>query len=540
MLAETKVDEQFIESMKVHRLYDNEKGFLEQCSESPIVFADKMLGVQLYAWQVYFLMLIKRAVDSKNNRLLTYLTREFLALTSRQIGKSTAIAIFCLWACVFNKYPGTLHNNTIAGIVSASDVQSKKLLYEMKKFLNSGNIVMASYLDDQGKSIFGKEFFKSLLNETEPNNTTTITFKAYDEKIHGKYVLKGSRYGSVIKSYPPTSSVLGETFTIVIEDEAGKSDSISDQFHYDYIYPTGNSTDALRIYTSTPWTPSGFFYRMADPYDEFEKTECERVLFTIDAIRIEAPDYYNKVKKDIDRWISDGKLNEVQRAYYCMFVKGEKNYFNPDMVNDCFKTDYLMYEEYPSLCDMGIDFGGQVTSRTVITISAMTDTGEIRRLYSKAYQVGEDGTLIDDVAGLLKRFNVQRIIPDDCPAGQFLIRVMKEKGWNIQPMVFRTDKVKKYGAFRSKLNRNKALSYVDADLKTEMMAMEQAETARQSLIMHAPGYTDDLIDSFVMSCYFYVDEEDDFNFYSANEDDDDEEVTRYAKNKSFTNTRKRN
>lgn len=514
VLAETIVDEQFILDTNRDRYYDTSKGLLSQCSENVVLFAEKMLGFRLYSWQVYFLRKVSQAVSDGT------INREFLALTSRQIGKSTAVAIFCLWSAVFNKVPGTLYNNTVVGVVSASDVQSKKLLYEIKKFINLGDKVMSDYKDSSGECLFGKEFFSSLLSTTDPNNTTTITFAPYDDEVHGEFVLKGSKHGSSIKSYPPTSSVLGETFTIVIEDEAGKSDCISDEFHYDYVYPTGNSTNAIRIYTSTPWSPSGFFYRLADPFDEYGDNPADRVLFTIDAIKLENPKYYETVMKIVDQMNSDGKTNEVQRAYYCRFVKGEKNYFNPDKVFGCFTNDYDMINSFSKECDLGVDFGGQVVSRTVLTVSYLDDMGIVRRVHHRAYNVGEDDNLINDISELKTLFNIQRIIPDECPQGDYMIRQMVDKGWNVTPMNFRSEKVKKYGAFRTMLNKGKIKSYLDNDLKTEMLSLEQQEGSRQSVIMHAPGYTDDLIDSFVMSCYYYLVEDTDFNFYSVNDEGD--------------------
>ena len=128
----------------------------------------------------------------------------------------------------------------------------------------------------------------------------------------------------------------------------------------------------------------------------------------------------------------------------------------------------------------------------------------MRRLYHRAYPVGQDLSLIEDVERLLKDFKVERIIPDECPAGDFLIRTMMEKGWNITPMNFRSEKVKKYGAFRAMLNKGKIQSYDDDELKTEMLAMEFSQGSKQSVIQHAPGYTDDLIDSFVMSSYHFI------------------------------------
>ena len=514
VLSESVVDEVFVEAMNVFREFPKDGKLVEECSKSVVLFAERMLGIRLYSWQVDFLVRIQRAVDGGSKR-------HFVALTSRQIGKSTSIAIFALWACVFNKYTGSrknIKNNTVVGVVSASDIQAKKLLHDVELFMRQGDHFMRdSYLNEKGVSIFGDKYFTSLVDNQQANNTTTITFKG-GEKSQG-LLLKDSKSGSVIKSYPPTSVVLGETFSVVIVDEAGKTDRIDDVFFDDYIYPTGNALNAIRIYTSTPWTPSGFFYQMADPNDEFAEHDADRVLYTIDAIRLENPEYYESVKKSIDVMNKDGKTDEVQRAYYCRFVKGELSYFMPDKVKEMFTSEYQMVESCRSECDMGIDYGGQVTSRTVVTISMMDSEGKIKRLYRRAYDVGKDLTLINDVADLLTRFNVQRIIPDDCPAGDFLNRIMIEKGWNVTPMNFRSDKVKKYGAFRSSLNKGLISSYKDSELEVEMVALEQNEGNRQSYIMHAPGYTDDLIDSFVMSCYYFVeDDSDDFRFFDLPEE----------------------
>lgn len=509
MLSETKVTPEFITSTDVLREFPKDGKLVEECSKSVVLFAEKMLGIRLYAWQVDFLTRIQRSINGESS------DREFVALTSRQIGKSTAVAIFSLWCCVFNKYPGSSKNikgNTLIGIVSASDQQAKKLLHDVELFILQGDRFMKeTYLNEKGGSVFGDKFFSNLIDNQQANNTTTITFKAGD-KSNSPFLLAGSKSGSVIKSFPPTPVVLGETFSIIIIDEAGKTDRIDDVFFDDYIYPTGNALNAIRIYTSTPWVPSGFFYRMANPQDEFEDNGAVRVLYSIEAIKLENPDYYDVVVKAINAMNRDGKTDEVQRAYYCKFVKGEGSYFNPSKVADVFTSEYESVNSFGGLCDMGVDFGGQVTSRTVITISALGEDGIIRRLYHKVYEVGKDLSLLDDIEELLKRFNVQRIIPDDCPAGDFLIRRMKEKGWNVEPMNFRQEKVKKYGSFRSSMNRGEIKSYNDNDLKIEMLALEFNQGTKQSYIQHAVGYTDDLIDSFVMSTYFFIEEDEGFRF----------------------------
>jgi hypothetical protein len=511
MLNEIIVDETYIRKMSEHRIPDKSKGLLENCANNVVIFAEKMLGIKMYSWQIDLATRLQNAIRDKT------LPREYVALTSRQIGKSTVDAIITLWACIFNKYPGTLTNNTRVVIISATDIQAKKLLHDIEILIISGdNFMKNTYLDGDKKPLFGEKFFSNLLDPNQANNTSTITFKAYNPNTHG-LLLKDSKIGSVIKSYPPTNSVLGETFSIIIEDEAGLSEKITDEFHYEYIYPTGNSTNAIRLYTSTPWVTSGFFYRLADPADIMPEHSADRLMFTVNAIKIENEEYYNNVMKTVKEMNDDGKTNEVQRAYYCRFVQGEQNYFSPEAVFEVFDDTLYMKDYYKEPCDMGIDFGGQVISRTVVTITTLGEDNVIRRLYHRTYEVGKDLTLIDDIRELLKRFNVQRIVPDDCPAGDFLIRKMIEIGWNLTPMNFRSEKVKKYGAFRGKLNRGLIKSYVDDELKVEMLALEFTNSSRQSVIQHAPNYTDDLIDSFLLSTYHFITEDESFNYFDMDD-----------------------
>jgi len=516
MSGEIIIDSKFIQEMEKYREPNKDLGLFGACSENVNVFAEHMLGIRPYSWQVYFLNQLQSAAANGNKD-----QKEFVAITSRQIGKSTAVAIFSLWAVVFNKYPGTTGNNTLVGITSASDIQAKKLLGEMRKLLHMGDIHMRDkYQDEDGKPKFGTYdakgkyvgMFEMLLSDKDPNNTQQITFKAHETKF-GEYFLKDSRAGSVIKSYAPTSSILGETFSVVIIDEAGKTDKVTDEFFYEYIYPTGNSTNAIRVYTSTPWVSSGFFYRMVDPDSMYGDSPADISLFSIDAIKHENPKYYQTVKKSIDQLNKDGKVDEVQRAYYCRFVKGDQNYFEPGKVHTAFDPSHSIVPGTKDECDMGVDFGGETSSKTVITISRLTNDDIVERLYHKAYEVGKDMTLIEDIEHLCTKFNIQRIVPDDCPAGWYRIKEMRQKGWNVEPMTFKTDKVKKYGAFRNMLNKHLIRSYPDDDLKTEMLAMEFSQGQRSTLIRHAPGYSDDLIDSWVMSAYFFLQEDEGVKFY---------------------------
>lgn len=521
----TEVDKVYLEKTDAFRKPDTTVGLIEACSKNVVVFAEKMLGLKLYAWQVEFLTHLQEVCNEPDRTKQRAMNKNFTAITSRQIGKTKSVGVFVLWAAVFNKYPAdTVGRNTVIGIVSATDRQAKELLRAIKLEAIMGDRHMElAYRSDTDTPLFGARFFTDLIdgmgsgekrrnsNYKAENNTSTMTMKPW--KSHMGKVLQGSKIGSIIKSYAPTDTVLGQTFTITIIDEMGRTDKITDEF-MEYFTPTGNVNAAIRIHLSTPWESSGPFYRLVNPDGVFEDSGTQLFVYTIDAIRLEAPEYWESVQKEIRSLEKDGKFDEIKRSYYCRFVKGETAYFNPSTVIGCFTHKLNMVETYSKPADMGIDFGGQVKSKTVITITEFDEaTGMITRLYHKSYPVGQDLTLLDDVADLLKRFNIQRIIPDDCPAGFFLINVMKERGWNVHPMNFRADKVKKYGGFRSCLNRGNVQSYQDDALRIEMLSMEFSNTKVQSVIQHAPGYSDDLIDSWVMSAYFFVTEEESFKAF---------------------------
>ena len=402
-----KVDQEFLDRMERLRSPERES-LLEACSVNVAVFAQKMLDIRLRAWQVYA---ISRITNPDN------LKKFFVMITSRQIGKSMAAAIFSLWCITFNKLPGGIENNTSICIISAGDVQAKKLLREIKKLINRGDVHMKNtYLGEDGSSMFGDEFFSDLLDPDAANNTSTISFIAHDPSTHGDILLKGSKSGSTVVSYSPTSSVLGETFSLVIVDEAGKTDRITDEFFYEFLLPTGDQRRAKFLILSTPWQSAGFYYRMVNPDEIYEEMDDVEVFsFDITAIELEDPEGYAIRKKQIDKLNADGKTSEVQRAYYCRFVKSEINYFDPDKVHEAFMPSHKSVRTFKEPVDIGVDFGGERNSKTVVTVSWLNEKDDnVYRMHHKYYEPGKDLSLISDIADMKKVFNIQRIIVDDC------------------------------------------------------------------------------------------------------------------------------
>ena len=89
-MKETIVDIDFIELMNEFRKKPEGQGLFEACSENVVLFSEHMLGIKLRAWQVFFLRRLQDAVEGKTKQ------RKFLALTSRQVGKTLGTAIFAL------------------------------------------------------------------------------------------------------------------------------------------------------------------------------------------------------------------------------------------------------------------------------------------------------------------------------------------------------------------------------------------------------------------------------------------------------------
>ena len=107
MLEETVITKSMIKKYNKQSVRPKNKGLIEACSESVIVFSKHMLGIELYTWQKILAVDMMAAIkdDSK--------PREFVVLTSRQIGKTTYAAIFALWVSLFNKLDsGEEHNST--------------------------------------------------------------------------------------------------------------------------------------------------------------------------------------------------------------------------------------------------------------------------------------------------------------------------------------------------------------------------------------------------------------------------------------------
>lgn len=447
-------------------------------------FMYHMLGIKPYLWQYRAFKELDKG--SKRN----------IFCTSRQsLGKSTMLAVYALKMAFYNLMPhkSTL-NTTRVGIISATEDQSKKLVNDIRSLIYKGDEWVR--MITKGKV---EKFFSSQLDNTKnaKNSQSVITFKN----------------GSSISCYPPTNKVRGFTFNILMIDEAAFIEE--DEFFYEIALPTISKTDGQLIITSTPRGQRGFFYELFDPNDEKDGNGFFRLW--LDWTHIEDPKEKKRIESIRDLYYATGREREFDQEYMALFTIDKDSFFDSEDVDKAVDPALSKQDSYFGLCDLGIDFGGMGHSKTVLTISTLDDDGIIKLIWDYEYKDGEEIHLIDDIKELVKKFNIQRIIADDCPEGKSYIESLEHAGFNVHRMNFAKEKVKKYVQFRSKLRQGKIKFYKNKKLIAEMKSLEAIETVRTTKIQKPSGGSDDMIDSFVMSTYFYTEEDNKVKFFTFDE-----------------------
>ena len=431
-------------------------------------YSVNQLGITPLLWQMKFWDMLDKG------------KKRIAVCTPRQVGKSLAVALFALRAVDMNIHPAGVAKKTTIGIISATEEQSKKLMAEIKRLVQIGDFNVEDATHGKVKAYFSNKIDTS---QTATNNKSTITFKG----------------GNQIICLPPTDRIRGYTFSYVFVDEAAFLEN--NDIFFESIEPTVSQTDGTICLTSTPNGQQGFYYEIFDPDDKLDTHEYAR--FWLNWKDLDKEEMKDVIEKKRILYYQTGKEKHFEQEYEASFTVQVSAFFSSDDVDKMFKNKLQKESSFNRPCDCAIDFG-MVNSHTVITISRLNDVNEIERLYHFTYPFGKDNNLIEDLKGLKERFRIERFIPDDCAQGFHTIQKMEEEGWNVKPMNFKRDKVSKYTEFRSWLRKGKIHSYTNKPLAIEMKAMQEEETPRTTKIHKPMGGTDDIVDSFVMSCYFYL------------------------------------
>ena len=457
--------------------------------EDPTVFGYYMLGIKLRIYQAFAL----DCITGKLPEITGPDRKKFILCWSRQIGKTTMMKVLKKWAAYYNKYPSGTTGETKIFAISRTDRQAKQMLEDIRSMTRQGDILMSQVT--KSKKIHSTNWISQYI--TEPNNTEQITYaNAYGKR-------------SYIKSFPPTDSILGSSADIGYVDEAHRLQSNvcpdPDEWFNRAYSPLFTATDGRSILTSTPNGTTGFFYDLFDPDDTRKVHEYFRIWFPYTICDDESVRAY--CEKEIARLEAEGKHQEAQQEYWARFNTKSNAFFLTDKIDAGIDTSLV--EEYGSSepTSLGIDYG-MTNSQTVFTISRGLTT--LRQI---AYEPGDAGlTWEDDIDVLVKQYNCEYIVPDDCPEGYMTNnRLMQKYGkfpaGKVSPISFKSDKNKMYYAYRKRLYAGDVKYPKIIELIQQMRQMQEIPNKVNVSIEKSPGGRDDRVDSEVLSKYHYLDME---------------------------------
>jgi hypothetical protein len=222
----------------------------------------------------------------------------------------------------------------------------------------------------------------------------------------------------------------------------------------------------------------------------------------------EEENYTNEIKLIEQEYIAKGRHESFRQEYLAELVTKNSAYFKEIEVSNVFNPSLNMYTSYTGDCELGLDFGGSVKSRTVITISVYDKkNNRCYRIYHKRYPVGEDSTLQADILDMMRRFPAIKRYHIDSQGGgsSFYAWFRNQIGTKLDEVSFRGEKADMYRLFKIACYQERIKSYIDSDLLEEMNGF----TADLKPSKHT---TDDLLDSFVMSCKDWLEEKDTVNY----------------------------
>lgn len=458
-------------------------------------FAVNQLGLKPYTWQSKFWDDITRG-------------RSVIACTARQLGKTCAISIFCLQSCIYNTMPLKTTGKTRIVVVSKSEAQSKKIISDIKEWMRIGDerVKSLTYKYNKKGEVIKKgidNWFTSQIDRSQSATNTkgAITFKN----------------GCEIISLPPTDSARGWTGSILFLDEFAffPDEDIFTQTLRPIVSQTGDRICG----TSTPNGQQGVFYKYMDPENKLPEHEFARLWVPYTSLELDAPDIVAAREQLGKQETAMGNELSFQQEHMAQFTASHTSFFDPKVVDSSFSNKIEFAEEWNDPCDLAVDFG-KVHSRTVISISALIKDQEgerIRLLYEYEYPPGKDLSLVEDIELLKARFNVQRVIFEDCPQAEAHRQMAEKKGWNLVMFNPTRDKVKKYFSLRSWMSQGKVMMPFSQELETQMKGMIQEETPRHTKIYHGAGLRDDRVDSFMLSTIFFTEKRSGFRVIDVDE-----------------------
>lgn len=399
----------------------------------------------------------------------------------RQIGFTTTLASLCAWAVWFNKLPAGMENKTKICVVSKDEPAAKNLLQMIKDFFYMGDRHMSAFLKKKDKTF---QYFSS-------------NFKTDNVD---KLVL---RNGCEICSFPPTKKVRGTSNSLLIIDEAAfLNNNDPSKFFITDALPSISETNGKVVVSSTANGIGGFYYDLIDPENKKNNSMYTRISFPY-TVNHANPNYM----KNAELLKSQIEPKDFSQEYLCEFNQSDVNFFDSEKVQDIFNNNIHDLDYNCKEMVLSIDYG-MTESRTCLALSFEHD-GVIYHAYLKEFERGYDiNGLIPFITGLKDRYNIIKMIPDDCPQGDAINKQMISLGWPIELFDFHTKKIQTYVAYRSRMNKGEVSLPYDSETELQFLEMQQEESNMGNLKIHKPrSGRDDRVDTLMMGASPFLNNE---------------------------------
>ena len=414
---------------------------LKRLIEDPVFFVKTVLKMTPYPYQEEIML------NQSDRRL---------AVTSRQIGKSTLGQWLAIWWAV------TRPNSQVL-IISRSQDQSSEFLRDIK-----GMLLGSPLANDIGN-------LKSMTKLSLKNN-------------------------SIIEAMPcSASSLVGRSPDLIILDEASRYES--DEVYTEGVRPMLMHKHGKLLIISTPKGKRGFFWNL---YNEWQKSEAKAKVWHIPILRqdgtIVCPAFR---RKDVDREKREMNDNKFRQEYMGEFIDDTNAFFPYELILPCIKPYKFEHAGNPKKAYyMGVDWG-QVQDSTVITIVEKSDNDIVKVVHIKEFESWNYAQILKYIANLLSRFNISRLLVDTQSGGKAQYDELRDRGMPVEGVAFSwQSKAEMFGELRKRFEK-KTILIPEHDKLIEELNSFGAEFSKAGRIMlhHQPGAHDDYVDSLVLAVW---------------------------------------
>jgi hypothetical protein len=445
---------------------------MEAAKKHPFTWAYHVIGVKPRDYQF-------KILDDM------YSYGKLAGVTSRQIGKSTSVAIFAFWAAYNNMYPSGPNKNTKIMIVSHTEQAAKELLRTIDDFISLADDRMALYTKD--RPAHEKRYFRSRIK-------TQTQFEIHFPK-------------GTIQVFPPTGKVRGKSIDVLMIDEAAwLTASDPDYFFASDALPTTTATNGKIFLFSTPKGSSGFFHDIIRPNNEEPLVGWKRIWMPWTVVGVQS--ILENIWSKKDEYIQKGDELDFKIEYEASFLSGKSTFFNPMIIDQC--VDISLTEEFTFAepVTVGLDFG-DVHSRTVLTVVSNNKESKVTTLlWQKEFPGGyNNADIADFIYGLQRqgRYIVRQIVVDDCVGGKTAMELLRRKGFNLVPFQFSTSKHEYFEYMKVAFANNRIALYNDPAVIAQLKALESHETVNGNIQIRKPvGGRDDRVDSLMLACSPFI------------------------------------